>query len=281
MKKRIVTLLIFLIALPCLRTTAAQLLNISTRAVVLPGEFVLIGGFIITGSEPKEVILRALGPSLPVGDFAPHLSDPVLELHMNDGTVVTNDDWRDTQEGEILDTGIPPPEELESAMVVTLPPGAHTAVLRGKGEDEGIALVEVYDLNQAADSLLANISSRGLVLGGANVMIAGVIVGPDGSGAATVVFRGLGPSLSDFGIQMPLSNPTLTVFNKDGVVLGMNDDWMDGPNATEIAALGLAPQSALEAAFQASFIPGEYTAILSNSNSVDGGVGLVEAYGID
>ena len=281
MKKLIVILIIFVAVLPSMPTGASQLLNISTRAAVLPGEFVLIGGFIVTGSEPKKVILRALGPSLPTGDFSPLLPDPILELHQNDGTIVTNDDWRETQEGEILDTGIPPPDEVESAIVATLPPGEHTVILRGKGEDQGIALVEIYDLDQAVDSLLANISSRGLVLGGPNVMIAGVIVGPDGSSPATVVFRGLGPSLSDAGIQMPLPNPSLSVFNEDGAVIGTNEDWMDDPNAAEIAALGLGPSNNLEAAFEATLAPGEYTAILNNVTTLETGVGLVEAYHIE
>ena len=159
----------------------------------------LIGGFIVTGSDPKKVVIRAIGPSLPVPDA---LADPIIELHKPDATVVTNDNWRDMQEQEIIDTTIPPTNNLESAIVATLDPGPYTAIVSGKNNGTGIGLVEVYDLDQAANSQLANISTRGFVDMGDNVMIGGFIVG-DGV-STTVVVRAIGPSLAGAGVANPL-----------------------------------------------------------------------------
>ena len=116
---------------------------------VQTGDNVGIGGFIITGSTPKHVIIRAIGPTLARYDIGDALADPVLELHGPGAfATITNDNWRDTQEDEIQATGIPPTDDLESAIVATLAPGAYTAIVRGNGNTSGVALVEVYDLNQ-------------------------------------------------------------------------------------------------------------------------------------
>ena len=158
----------------------SRFLNISTRLRVQTGDNVLIGGFIITGNDPKEVIVRAIGPSL--GDFgvANPLANPSLELNYPDGTtVVINNNWRDTQEAEIMASGLAPTDDLESAILATLDPGAYTAIVRGFSGGSGVALVETYDLGSGVDSALANISTRGLVETGDNVMIGGIIVGPD------------------------------------------------------------------------------------------------------
>ena len=263
--------------------TASQFQNISTRAAVFTDDSVLIGGFIVNGTEPKKVMLRALGLSLPFTDSVPPLADPVLQLHEPDGTVITNDNWRDTQQQEVIDTGIPPMNDLDSAIVVTLPPGAYTAIVRGKGNAIGTALVEVYDLDEAANSELANISARGYVGVENNVMIAGIIVGPDGSGQSTVVVRGIGPSLGVFTPPATaLLNPLIELYDSDGKIIARNDNWMDDPHAAEIAAAGLAPQSNLEAALQATLGPGTYTAILRGTGiEVDlTGTGLIESYNI-
>ena len=159
-------------------TPSARLLNISTRMEVLTGENVLIGGFIVTGTDPKVVILRAIGPSLTDFGISGALADPVLELHEPGDIVVTNDNWKDTQQTEIEDTGIPPSNDNESALVATLTPGNYTAIVRGQNDGTGIGLVEVYDLNSTSNSQLANISTRGFVDTGDNVMIGGIIVGP-------------------------------------------------------------------------------------------------------
>lgn len=263
--------------------TASQFQNTSTRAAVLTDDSVLICGFIISGTEPKKVMLRALGLSLPFTDSVPPLADPILQLHEPDGTVITNDNWRDTQGQEVMNTGIPPMNDLDSAIVVTLPPGAYTAIVRGKGNTIGTALVEVYDLDEAANSELANISARGYVGAEDNVMIAGIIVGPDGSGESTVVVRGIGPSLGVFTPPASaLPNPLIELYDSDGDIIALNDNWMDDPHAAEIAAAGLAPDSNLEAALQATLAPGAYTAILRGTGiEVDlTGIGLIESYNI-
>ena len=157
----------------------SRFLNISTRLKVQTGDNVLIGGFIITGNDPKQVIVRAIGPSLGGQGVTGPLGDPLLELHLPDGTVITNDDWRDDREDEIIATGIPPTNNKESAIVASLQPGAYTAIVRGANGGSGVGLVEAYDLSANSDSKLANISTRGFVETGDNVMIGGIIVGPD------------------------------------------------------------------------------------------------------
>ena len=177
---------------------AAQALNLSTRMRVQAGDNVGIGGFIITGSAPKHVLLRAIGPSLAQFGVPNVLADPVLELHGPGAFVtITNDNWRDdpVQEAAILATGIPPTNDLESAIDVTLAPGAYTAIVRGKDNTSGVGLVEVYDLSQAVPGELANLSTRAFVSTGDNIVIAGFMLGGD-SGDDRVVVRGIGPSLT-------------------------------------------------------------------------------------
>ena len=171
----------------------------------------LIDGFIITGTAPKKVLIRGLGPSLGAAGVNGALANPVLELHKPTAAVVTNDNWMDTQKAAIIATGIPPTNKLESAIVATLAPAAYTAILRGKNSGTGIGLVEVYDLDQAAASELANISTRGLVQTGDNIMIGGFIIGGGGDGSSTIVVRGIGPSLGGAGVAnaLPGSNPRI------------------------------------------------------------------------
>ncbi len=194
---------------------AGQLLNISTRLRVLTGDNVLIGGFIILGTEPKDVIVRAIGPSLGDVGVADFLVDPVLELNFSDGSVVSNDNWKDTQEAEIMATGLAPTEEAESAILATLDPGAYTAIVRGVGGGTGVALVEAYDLEPAAGTT-ANISTRGFVDTGDNVMIGGFIAGSGGGGDATVLVRAIGPSLTAQGVPGALADPMLELYDGSG-----------------------------------------------------------------
>ena len=174
-----------------------KLLNISTRMQVLTDDNVLIGGFIVTGISPKRVIVRAIGPSLTALNVPGALADPTLELHMPDGSVITNDDWKDTQQAEIEATTIPPTDDHESAIVQSLVPGAYTAIVSGKNGTTGVGLVEAYDLDQPADSRLANISTRGFIDTADNVMIGGFIIGPADLGDATVLIRGHRPVLGE------------------------------------------------------------------------------------
>ncbi|MDQ3116772.1 MAG: hypothetical protein M3Q86_09230, partial [Verrucomicrobiota bacterium] len=188
----------------------------------------------------------------------------------------TNDNWRDTQEQEIMDTTIPPTDDLEAAIVATLDPGFYTAIVRGKNDTTGIGLVEVYDLDEAADSELANISTRGFVDTGDNVMIGGLIVG-DGVNT-TVVVRAIGPSLGAIGVSNPLQNPTLELHGTNGDLLASDDDWKDTQQA-EIEAAGLAPTDDRESAILSVLAPGLYTAIVRGKDDTTG-VGLMEVYNL-
>ncbi len=260
---------------PAFRT---RLLNISTRMRVLTGERVLIGGFIITGGDPKRVIVRGIGPSLSGANVTDPLVDPVLELHQAGVNPVINDNWRDTQEADIQATGIPPGSNAESAIIATLQPGAYTAILREKNGVPGVGLVEVYDLNQQAGAKLANISTRGFVETGDNVMIGGFIAGPGGTGPIKVLIRAIGPSLSSSGIQDSLQDPTLQLFDGNGVQFAFNDDWKQTQQA-EIAATGIPPTDDRESAMVATLAAGNYTAIVRGKDNATG-VGLVEVYNI-
>ncbi len=265
-----------------------RLLNISTRMRVLTGEQVLIAGFIITGTDPKKVIIRGIGPSLP--GVAGALADPTLELHQGSSTLATNDNWKindqthQSQEAEIKATTIPPANDSESAIVATLSPGAYTAILAGKNGGTGVGLVELYDLAQGANSKLVNISTRGFVDSGDNVMIGGLIVGGgESGGAAKVIVRALGPSLGAAGVQGALSDPTLELHNGNGTAIEDSDNWksrLDGSSQqAEIAATTIPPGNELESALVASLPPGNYTAIVRGKNNITG-VGLVEVYNL-
>ncbi len=257
-------------------TTPSQSLNISTRMEVLTDDQVLIGGFIITGNDPKKVVLRAIGPSLAGFYIANPLADPVLELHGADGSLIaTNDNWKDTQQSEIEATGIQPQNDLESAIVRTLDPGSYTAIVSGKGGGTGVGLIEGYDLDQAADSQFANISNRGFVGTGSNVMIAGFILG-GGAGNASVVVRALGPSLTQFEVSGALADPTLELHDANGALIRSNDNWKE-TQQTDIEATGLQPTNDLESAIFQTLAPGAYTAIVGGKGDLTG-VGLVEVY---
>ncbi len=258
--------------------TAGQLLNISTRLRVLTGDNVLIGGFIILGPDPKEVIVRAIGPSLGIFGVPDFLANPILELHNPDGSIVTNDNWKDDQEAEIMATGLAPSDDLESAIVATLDPGAYTAIVRGVGGDTGVGLVEAYDLATAA-STTANISTRGFVDTGDNVMIGGFIAGSGGGGDTTVLVRAIGPSLVAQGVPGALADPVLELHDGSGTTLTTNDNWKD-TQQTEIEATGLQPTEDQESAILATLPPGAYTAIVRGAADTTG-VGLVEVYHLD
>ncbi|HYJ05748.1 MAG TPA: hypothetical protein VEX43_11475 [Chthoniobacterales bacterium] len=249
---------------------AVHLANISTRLAVGTGDNVLIVGFIITGTQSKQIIVRGLGPLLPVSE---NMADPTLQLHDSSGAMIaSNDNWRDTQEGGLKATTIPPSNDYDSAIVRSLQPGAYTAVLGGKGGTSGVALVEIYDLDLTVDSKLANISTRGRVEQGDNVLIGGTIV--LGSGSTTVLFRALGPSLP--GVGNALQDTTLELYNGQGNVIATNDNWQDS-QADEIQGTTIPPNDPREAAILHQLTPGAYTAIVRGKNNTTG-VGLIEAY---
>jgi hypothetical protein len=260
--------------------TPAQALNLSTRMRVQTGDNVGIGGFIITGTAPKHLLLRAIGPSLAQSGIPDVLADPVMELHGPDGFVtITNDNWRDdpAQEAAIIATGIPPNDNLESAIDSTLDPGAYTAIVRGQDNTSGVGLVELYDLSQAVPAKLANISTRAFVGTGSDIMIAGFILGGH-SGATRIVVRGLGPSLTSTGVLGALPDPTLQLRDSNGALLMSNNDWQDDPaQANLLNTAGLAPTNSLESGIAVTLLPGLYTALLGGLNNATG-VGLIEVY---
>lgn len=257
--------------------------NLSTRGNVGAGEDVLIGGFIITGNDDKEVVLRGIGPSIPSSEVMNSLADPTIELVDSTGaTVATNDNWRDLSANDqtvLTDNNLAPGNDAESALVETLSPGEYTVIVRGANDSTGVALVEAYDLdNGTTDSKLANISTRSNVTTDEGVMIGGFIVG--GGGFSEIIVRGLGPSLADQGITDFLADPQLELHDADGNVIDSNDNWMDGSGMQQISDDQLAPSDPKEAALFEILPAGMYTAVLSGVNSTTG-VALVEVYNID
>lgn len=285
MRKSVAFFLILLAALSP-SGAAASFLNLSTRVEIPPpalGEDVtaVIGGFIIGGNNGRKILIRALGPSLADFGLVP-LPDPTLELHDATGAIIaTNDNWADTQETEIQDTNLAPTDVLESAILITIPPGSYTAIVRGNRGDVGVpvsisgtTLLEIYDLSLSVGEGLDNISTRGAVQHTADPMIIGFVVA--NGDEETVVIRALGPSLATFGLS-GLPDPRLDVFDGEGNLLASNDNWQDS-QATEIEATGLAPPDPLEAATLLTLPRGNYTALLSPIDGVSHGVALAELY---
>jgi len=259
----------------------AQLLNISTRALLSRGDedpegdrSVLIAGFIISGSEPKKVVVRGLGPSLTQAGVSPALDNPTLELHAADGSIITkNDDWRDTQAAEIAASGFAPKDNRESALLTTLAPGAYSVVIREKTGQAGTGLVEVFDISTSGNSKLANISTRGFT-DSANVLIGGIIAGGPGQSNAELVVRARGPGLIGSGISNAVSDPTLELRDMNGNLIGSNDNW--SAIAEKIPAT-FREIDMNESALRVSLPRGNYTALV-RGKSDRGGIALVEVY---
>jgi glucose/arabinose dehydrogenase len=256
---------------------APALLNLSTRLKVQTGNNVLIAGFILTGSVPKKVILRGMGPSLSSGSqpVPGRLSDPTLTLF--DGAsnpLISNDDWMNSsQKQQIIDSTVAPPDPKESALIATLQPGNYTAILSGVGGEIGVGSVELYDLDQSAPANPVNIATRGFVETADNVMIAGFIIG--GSTSQRVLIRAIGPELTGF-VPGPLQDPFLELHNSFGTTLATNDSWRSD-DETNIAATGIAPTDDREPAILKTLAPGQYTAVVRGSGTSTG-VALVEVY---
>lgn len=255
-----------------------RLVNISTRLRVETGDNALIGGFIVQGAKRKRVMVRAIGPSLTASGVPAleTLQDPTLELHNSTGAIlISNDNWKDgPQKQAIIDSTIPPSDDRESAVVAALDPGAYTAVVRGSGDTTGVALVELYDLDAASPSRMVNISTRGRVETGGNVMIGGLIIG--GTIPTRVIVRALGPSLSA-SVSDALLDPTLELRDGNGSLVDSNDNWMDSPQRQAIIDTTLPPTDNRESAVLDTLNPGSYTAIVRGVNATQG-VALVEVY---
>jgi len=248
------------------------------------GDKVMIGGFIIRGNSSKAVVLRGLGPSL-VNSGVPAasvLNDPVLELHGPNGSLIaSNDNWKESpQRAQIEGTVFQPTDDRESVILATLAPGAYTGILRGVGQTTGIGVIEVYDNNQAADSDLANMSTRGFVDTGNNVMIGGFTLGGNNN-ATRIAVRALGPSLSSSGLSNVLADPTLELHNANGTIMVSNDDWQSDPaSAAQLTANGLAlPDPKESGIFTSLAPPGQFTAVVAGKNGGIG-IGLVEIYNL-
>jgi hypothetical protein len=268
----------------------ARAQNIATRERVLDGENVLIGGFIVTGGEPKKVLIRGIGPSTGLNGA---LGNPRLELRDSANQLVSsNDDWKindqtgQSQQAEIEATTIAPQNDQESAILVTLPAGssAYTAILRGKSGGTGVGLVEVYDLSPDAGSQLANISTRGFVDVGQNVLIGGIIIGPASLQNTRIAIRAIGPSLTQVGISNALADPTLELHDSNGALIRTNDNWKTDDQTgqsqeAEIRATEVPPSNGLESAIVSTLSPGQYTAIVAGKGGGTG-VGLVEVYNL-
>ena len=272
-------------------TIPGQFGNVSTRGFVQTGDQVMIGGFIIEGTEPKTVIVRAIGPELTQFGVPDALADPTLELH--DGTmalIASNDNWQTTQIGGIItgdqvsaiqNSGLAPSQASESVIIATLQPGNYTAIVRGKNNTTGVALVEVYSFGPDTSSILGNISTRGLVQTGDQVLIGGFII--EGTDPQTVIVRAIGPGLTQFGVPDALADPTLELFNSTGALIASNDNWQTTQiggfiSTDQVSAIqnsGLAPSQPSESAFIATLPPGNYTAIVRGKNNTTG-VALVE-----
>jgi cyclophilin family peptidyl-prolyl cis-trans isomerase len=251
--------------------------NLSTRMQVGTGDNALIAGFIMQGSAPKRLAVRALGPSTGLPGA---IVNPTLELHNSGGTIATNDDWQTaTNKQDIIDVGLDPKSPTESVVLTTVPSDtkgiAYTAVMRGAFNTTGLGVVEVYDLDSGPGSTLVNISTRGQVGADPNALIAGFILG--GTGSKNILVRAIGPSLTAFGVPNALTNPTLELRNAQGGLVDSNDDWVNSPQKTQIQNSGLAPSNSKESAVLQTLAAGQYTAVVHGANGGTG-VGSVEMY---
>ena len=201
------------------------------------------------------------------------------------GHVVFNDNWKDSQQQVIQDTGIPPMDDRESAIVIALDPGAYTAIIAGKNSSTGIGLVEVYDLGAAGldnsgTVKLAEISTRGTVLSGDNVMIGGFIIS---TVQTKIITRAIGPSLGAFGIANALLDPSLELHNGSGTTVRSNDNWKiredDSSQQAEVEATTVPPTDDRESAIVETLSPGPYTAIVRGVNGTSG-IAVVEVYAL-
>jgi len=252
--------------------------NLSTRVSVQAGDGVAIAGFIISGSSPKQVLIKGLGASLSNFGIVNPLQDPTLELHDSTGNAIaTNDDWQTAPNANQIPLDFQPADSREPAILATLPPGSFTAVLRGKNGGSGVGLIEINDLSTGAGSKLTNVSTRGFVGTGENVMIGGLILS-GGSGERQILVRALGPTLAQapFNITGNLTDPTLMLVDANGTVVASNDNWKSSQQ-NEIQATGLAPPNDREAAILTTLPTGNFTAIVSGKNGQTG-IALVDVF---
>ena len=261
--------------LPAHQPQPESLLNVSTRLNTQSGDQTLIAGFIVTGNTPKNILIRGLGPSLPVNDPLPLTT---LTLYDETGNLIAaNTFWANSDPTPILLTGLAPQDDAEAALYVTLFPGSYTATLLGPGGFPGVGLVEVYDISADSGSTVANLSTRGNVGTGDNVMIGGFILSEDQP--TKVLVRAIGPSLAKAGVTNPLQDPVLELHGANGDLIVSNDDWRSTQEA-DIIATSIPPTDDRESAILATLPPAAYTAIVRGKNNTTG-IALVEIYNLD
>lgn len=255
----------------------ARLENISTRGAVGAGDNVMIAGFIVQGSGTRRVLVTGIGPDLANFGVPGVLADPELALFSGQTVLATNNDWQESPDAALIgSSGYAPNDAREAAIVADLAPGAYTAKLSGRLNSVGNGLVQVFDLG-GAEASLTNISTRGPVLSADGVMIAGITI--EGTGSRTLLVRGLGPTLSQFGVAGALEDPLLAIFQGQTAIQA-NDNWPSQPDPQSIQDSGLAPPDPREPAIRITLPPGQYTAILQGAGGTEG-VGLVEVYRLD
>ncbi len=251
-----------------------RLANISTRMQVLTGADVLIGGFIIGGSQPKTVVVRARGPSLVPLGVPNALANPVLQLFSGATQIAANDNWKEAaNQATLAASGYAPADDFEAAIYTTLGPGAYTGIVTGFGGGTGVGIIEVFEVDKPEIPLI-NIATRGQVLTGGDVMIGGFII--QGDAPQTVIIRARGPSLTAAGVPGALQNPVLQLFS-GATQIAANDDWGTAGNAAAIQAAGFAPSDARESALLVTLNPGAYTAIVTGAGGTTG-VGIIEVF---
>lgn len=253
--------------------------NISTRGVVGTGDNVLIGGLIIRTSGHKSIVIRALGPTLTKVGVPGALSDPMLELYDASGTLIAeNDNWASGPTKDYLG-GLAPSNSTEAAIYGGFPNGNYTAIVRGAEGTTGAALVEIYDLGSGSNGRAVNLSTRGRVGVGDDVMINGFILAEQ---PRRVLIRAIGPSLGQLNppVPDPLLDPSLTLHDATGAVIASNDDWESSEQQEAILNSTLAPKSPKESAFLLKLSPGTYTAVLRGTGNSSGNA-LIEIYDLD
>ena len=249
-----------------------RLQRLSARDYVGVGDNVLIAGFNVQGSGLKQVVLRALGPSLQTNPG--RLQNPVLELYDKNGYLITsNDDWAtDMNAGVVQTFGLAPPSPQEAALARVLPADYYSVVVRGLNNTTGIGQLDIYDLSQPPMATMANTSVRGLV--GGNPLIGAIAVA--GRASQPVLLRAIGPDLISQGVPFALRDPTLQLYDSHGTLIASNDNWKSNQQA-QIEATGLAPHDDRDSAILLNLQPGTYFPVVRGAGATIG-IARLEAY---
>ncbi|HTO02305.1 MAG TPA: endo-1,4-beta-xylanase, partial [Opitutus sp.] len=279
--------------------STSRLVNIATRAYCSTGNNVTIGGFVISGSARKRVLVRGVGPSL-TGQGIPQseaLLDPTIELYKGGEVLYSNDNWGAASNAseipviaaQIGAAALAPTDTASSALLVDLDPGVYSFIARGKNGTSGIVLLEVYDADPTTSpSKFVNIATRAYATTGNGVTIGGFVI--SGSLPKQVLLRAVGPTLEDLGIGRAdlLADPTIALYRAgESTPFETNDDWGTNANAALITSIGariganaLAGSDTRTSALLLTLNPGVYSFIASGKNGASGIV-LVEVYDAD